>query len=400
VTITIGVLRLARARVAIRMPRIAHAFIWAPRHIGLKLSRIGTLASLLIGCGSGNMLASAPSSSAASAAALAPSRAEIDIKAYLGAEPRYRVPIDDRPCRGSKDPLVTIVEFVDFHSPFVRRVEPVVQRLLAAYGSDIRICVRYFPVVRDNEYAMAAAECAEEALIQRGVEGFFRAYDHLLTEPVNLVDINGAVLAANLDAARVEAALSDHRHQRRIQADIDIARATGRTGAPNFFIQGRQIAGARPYADFQKIVEDEIARAQNIVAAGVPRREVFEEILQRSTAAPKQSTARPGEPQRVWIRQILVAYGGYGLSPPDRTREQARTIIESVLAHLRAGEDFAELARHHSEGSNAPLGGEYGVLHRGDLTKETEDAAFALPVGGVSDVVEGSHGFSIVQRYR
>jgi protein-disulfide isomerase len=346
------------------------------------------------------MLASAPSSASALATTPALPAAEVDVRRYLGAEPRYRVPSDDRPCRGSADPLVTIVEFVDFHSPFVRRVEPVVQRLLAAYGSDIRICVRHFPVVRDNANTMAAAECAEEAFVQRGEEGFFRAYDHLLTAPVDPAGIHAAILAANLDTARVEEALADHRHQRHIQSDVELARATGHTGAPNFFIQGRLLAGARPYSDFQGIVEDEITRARNIVAAGVPRRDVFERVLQSSTGGPEKSRSRPGEPQIVWIRLIIVTYGGYGLSPPDRTREQARAIIESLLARIRAGEDFTELARRHSEGSNAPLGGEHGALHRGDLTKETEDAAFSLPVGSVSEVVEGSHGFSIVQRYQ
>jgi hypothetical protein len=113
-----------------------------------------------------------------------------------------------------------------------------------------------------------------------------------------------------------------------------------------------------------------------------------------------QRSARPGEPEVVSIRAIQVAYGGYGLSPSDRTREDARKLVDSLLARIHAGEDFEAIARAHSEGSAAHIGGEHGELRRGDLTAPVEDAAFALPVGGVSDVIEGEHGFSIVQRYR
>jgi hypothetical protein len=237
-------------------------------------------------------------------------------------------------------------------------------------------------------------------LDQQGPAGFFALYDRLLIVPLNPESIRGAAASAGLDPNRLEQALADHRHLRRMTADVHLAESTGETGAPNFFINSRHIGGAKPYADFARVVDDELVRARQIAAAGVPREQIFERILEHSHAVQETRLSKPGEPKRVWIRQIIIAYGGYGLSPPDRTREQARAMILAVHKRARAGEDFADLARQHSEGSNAAQGGVHGELARGDLTKDVEDAAFALEVGGVSEVLESEHGFEIVQRYK
>jgi protein-disulfide isomerase len=325
----------------------------------------------------------------------------IDVKQYLGEDERYAMPVSGRPCRGPAAPLVTVVEFVDFHSPFVRRVEPVVRRLLADYAADIRICVRHFPIVRDNPYVITAAECAEEALTEHGSDGFFRAYDHLLGRPLDAESVAALASVVPLRTQDVDAALRDHRHLASIKADIDLALTTGYNGAPNFFIQGRHLGGARPYADFQVLVEDELNRARRLVAAGLPRAEIYSRVLEHpNPRARERPKGEAGEPLTVWIREINVSYGGYGLSPPTRTRAEALALIQSALDRIRAGEDFAAVARQVSESSTAPRGGDHGALRRNSLTRETEDAAFALPVGGVSGVVEGSYGFTIVQRYK
>ena len=102
----------------------------------------------------------------------------------------------------------------------------------------------------------------------------------------------------------------------------------------------------------------------------------------------------------VSVRLIGVSFGGYGLSPANRTREQARAIAESLLARIRRGEDFAEVARQMGEDSLSSRGGDFGRIGRGTLTAPIEEAAFALPVGGVGEIVSDDSGFTIVQRDR
>ena len=260
---------------------------------------------------------------------------------------------------------------------------------------------RHFPVPQDNAYVIAAAEAAEEALAQGGTAASFRAYDHFLSGPVTGDSVDATVDVVGLDRVRFREAAAAHRHLPEIREDIAMAEQTGHTGAPNFFIQGRQVGGARPYETFQALVDEELARSRHMVAAGIPREVVFDQVLAHSNASKHVSSfARPGEPPQVWIRIISISFGGMGLSPTDRTREQAEALVESLLVRLRSGADFSEVARQYSEGAEAPNGGIFGALRRDSLIKEVEDASFALPVGGLSGVIPSANGFSIVQRYR
>ncbi len=74
--------------------------------------------------------------------------------------------------------------------------------------------------------------------------------------------------------------------------------------------------------------------------------------------------------------------------------EKAKAILDSITA----GGDFAALARRYSEDpGSAAHGGDLGWARRGDFVKEFEEAAFALKEGQLSDVVETSLGYHIIQ---
>jgi parvulin-like peptidyl-prolyl isomerase len=82
-----------------------------------------------------------------------------------------------------------------------------------------------------------------------------------------------------------------------------------------------------------------------------------------------------------------------------RTREEARTRIDDVLRRARAGEDFAALARQFSdEPGAATSAGSLGTFGRGAMVPAFEQAAFALTVGQISDVVETPFGFHVIKR--
>ncbi|MBU0951678.1 MAG: peptidylprolyl isomerase [Elusimicrobia bacterium] len=76
----------------------------------------------------------------------------------------------------------------------------------------------------------------------------------------------------------------------------------------------------------------------------------------------------------------------------------AKKKIEEVQAKLKAGDDFSELAKKYSEDTgSAENGGDLGYFGRGDMVKEFEDAAFALPVGETSSIVKTEFGYHIIQ---
>lgn len=88
----------------------------------------------------------------------------------------------------------------------------------------------------------------------------------------------------------------------------------------------------------------------------------------------------------------------YVAAHPEYDTKAARQKAEDLLKRVRAGEDFATLAKEFSEdpGSRAQ-GGDLGWFSRGEMVKEFEDAAFALKEGEVSGVVESPFGYHIIK---
>ncbi len=71
---------------------------------------------------------------------------------------------------------------------------------------------------------------------------------------------------------------------------------------------------------------------------------------------------------------------------------------EDVLAEVKKGDkSFEELAQQYSDDSTASVGGDLGFFGKDVMVKEFEDAAFALPVGGVSDLVKTDYGYHIIK---
>jgi len=100
-------------------------------------------------------------------------------------------------------------------------------------------------------------------------------------------------------------------------------------------------------------------------------------------------------PETVRARHILVKVPA---SATDEVRQAAKQRIETILVQARAQEDFADLARRHSEDATAPQGGELGYFPRGKMVKSFEQAAFALQPGQISDVVESPFGLHIIKQ--
>ena len=88
-----------------------------------------------------------------------------------------------------------------------------------------------------------------------------------------------------------------------------------------------------------------------------------------------------------------------GAAMSDAEKAAKRTLANEVLAKVKAGEDFAELAKQYSEDpGNKEEGGDLGFVARGQLgTAVLEDSAFALQPGEVSDVVETEYGFHVIK---
>ncbi|PYX05992.1 MAG: hypothetical protein DMG85_14210 [Acidobacteria bacterium] len=100
-------------------------------------------------------------------------------------------------------------------------------------------------------------------------------------------------------------------------------------------------------------------------------------------------------PEQVNVRHILIKTP---LPGPDgkvdtKGAEEARKKAEDVLKQIKAGGNFAELAKKYSEDpGSAKNGGSLGWIGKGRTVPEFEKAAFSLPKGGTSDLVQSSYG--------
>jgi peptidyl-prolyl cis-trans isomerase C len=79
-------------------------------------------------------------------------------------------------------------------------------------------------------------------------------------------------------------------------------------------------------------------------------------------------------------------------------KAQARTKAEQVLTDVKAGKDFAALAKEHSaDPGSAANGGDLGFFQQGQMVGPFNDAAFTLAPGTTSDLVETDFGFHIIK---
>ncbi|HEX4810758.1 MAG TPA: peptidyl-prolyl cis-trans isomerase [Bryobacteraceae bacterium] len=99
-------------------------------------------------------------------------------------------------------------------------------------------------------------------------------------------------------------------------------------------------------------------------------------------------------PERVHARHILIMT--QGKTPAEKAQLKAKA--EDILTQLKKGANFADLAKKDSQdpGSGAK-GGDLGWLARGQTVPEFEKAAFSLKPNELSDIVESSFGYHIIQ---
>ncbi len=101
------------------------------------------------------------------------------------------------------------------------------------------------------------------------------------------------------------------------------------------------------------------------------------------------------QPDLVRARHILVRV------PPSASEEEKaakKAQIDALLVRVKAGEDFAALAKQFSEDPGSGRnGGDLGLFPRGAMVPEFDLAAFSLETNQVSEVITTQFGYHILQ---
>jgi peptidyl-prolyl cis-trans isomerase D len=99
-------------------------------------------------------------------------------------------------------------------------------------------------------------------------------------------------------------------------------------------------------------------------------------------------------PERVRARHILLSTANKPKDEVPKIQAQA----EALLKQIKAGGDFAEIAKKSSQDpGSAAKGGDLGWVSRGQMVKNFEDAVFTLKPNEISNVVTTEYGFHIIQ---
>ena len=196
-------------------------------------------------------------------------RAKTEVAVLLGP-PKTEIGYDPARVRGDAKAPVTIVEFSDFQCPYCKQTEATLKALLAKYNGQIKLAFRDFPLRPIHSQAESAAEagrCAQE-------QGKFWEYHDALFEDQSKLDEAGLTATAQklgLDGKSFQSCLASGKYKAQIEQDEQDGKKAGVTGTPGFFIDGVFVNGAQPQAEFERVINLELAALKSQNAARAAR---------------------------------------------------------------------------------------------------------------------------------
>ncbi len=171
----------------------------------------------------------------------------------------YKVAVGTSPVRGDAEAAITIVEWSDFQCPYCLRAAPTLAQIEKEYGDKVRLVFKHLPL---SIHAKApAAHAASEAAHRQGK--FWEMHDKIFENqrdlaPETLERYAGEI---GLDVERYKRDIVSAAVKKQIDEDMQQARDLGVTGTPAFFINGRFLSGAQPFANFKSVIDSALEKA-------------------------------------------------------------------------------------------------------------------------------------------
>jgi peptidyl-prolyl cis-trans isomerase SurA len=150
------------------------------------------------------------------------------------------------------------------------------------------------------------------------------------------------------------------------------------------------------FEDFKQNLRNQIITQQVIGKEVGSRLAINKDEIQ---AFYDQHKSEMEQPETIRLSEILISTDP---KPNDTTDEAqrlkaAQAKADDLLAQIRNGAKFDEVAKKNSDGPTAAQGGDLGDFKRGTLAKELEDKTFSMKAGEVSDVIRTKQGFVILK---
>ncbi len=176
------------------------------------------------------------------------------------------IPLDDDPVLGSPDAPVTIIEYSEYLCPFCRRFAlETLPRIEEEYidTGKVKLVFRDFPVHGDPAAAIAMVpECAADQgkFWEMQLLLFDRAEEWSESEDI-LGTFRGYAEEIRIDPDELADCLELGTPWARIIEDYQLGKQDGVSATPSFLINGSVIEGALPFEEFQRVIEEELAKS-------------------------------------------------------------------------------------------------------------------------------------------
>jgi protein-disulfide isomerase len=223
----------------------------------------------------------------------------------------YAVPIDGDPFDGPADAKVTLVKAYDYACGYCEKVRPTMDELKKKYGDNLRIVYKQLVIHPKNAMIGALAFCAAAK------QGKHREMDQLIWDKgfnARQLDLTDVPLAAPAEQAAPGQQPAQPRPQTvkcwdhpegcknvygyaaelglnmdKFKADMKgecttLVTNDGRhlsqfsvSSTPSFFVNGRFISGAQPVEQFSALIDEELKKANDRIAAGTPAASYYQQ---------------------------------------------------------------------------------------------------------------------------
>lgn len=257
--------------------------------------------------------------------------------------------------------------------------------LPAGSGSDTTLVDRVVAVVGDSVIPMSLVQ---EEVVAARAQGQEVEFEEVLN---NLVELQLVLQAAAKDTtlqvpeeeidARVEQAYAEVRN--RFPTEDGFQEALAAQGMTPQVYREELRTRIRTQQVQQMFLRRQLQSAPPVSVTEREMREFFEE----------QRVSLEQRPEILRIQQVIIEP-----TASDSAWARAEAEADSLVALLRDGADFEELAQEHSQDpASADQGGDMGWFRRGVMVPEFERAAFSLPRDRVSDPVRTRFGYHIIR---
>ncbi len=127
---------------------------------------------------------------------------------------------------------------------------------------------------------------ASEAAGKQGK--FWEMHDKLFQDPRALTDENIEKYATEigLDMAKFKEDLKDKKLEEKIKQQQQQGSTLGARGTPAFFVNGRFLSGAQPFEAFKALIDEEMKKADALLAKGTPKDKLYDAIIAKGKTKP------------------------------------------------------------------------------------------------------------------